>query len=196
MPTPPPCPPAERFVALLMEVTRAVASRTGWALTLTLIALIATRLRGIKWRFLRLAARLDAGTYKPRVPLEKPADRPRPAPPRDPLPRTFGWLRPLIPETVAFAGQLDALLRDPDMAALMAAAPAPMRRPIRSLCRMLGVRPPPVLDIPRPARPPRVPATTREKPPPLARSRLGFHKGLPPLFPFTPRRGGSRENSG
>jgi hypothetical protein len=189
MPAPQIRPQAERFAALLMCVTQAVASRTGWALSAPLIALIATRLRTIKWRFLRLAARIGAGTYIPRAPSAQPrakaADRPRPAPPRDKLPRKFGWLRPLIPEAVMFAGMLDALLREPDMVALMEAAPAAMCRPIRSICRMLGVPPPPIL-APPPRRKP-APRARREKPPPLARSRLGFHRGLPTLPPFTGR---------
>ena len=186
MPTPQPCPAAERFAVLLQCVSQAVAKRTGWALTHLLIALIVSRLRTIKWRFARLAARIAAGTSKPRAPRENAAEQPRPAP-RDPLPRKFGWLRPLIPETVMFAGMLDGLLQDPEMVALMAAAPLAMRRPIRSICRMLGVRPPPMLAPPPRRRP--APRARPEKPPPdpYPKTRLGFHKGLPPLLPFIGR---------
>jgi hypothetical protein len=184
MNTPPLRPAAERFAVLLQYVSEAVSKRTGWALTHLLIGLIVMRLQRIKRRFLRLAARIAAGTYKPRAPREKTPDQPRPAPPRDKLPRNFGWLRALIiPETVMFAGMLDGLLHDPEMVALMQAAPAAMGRPIRSLCRMLGVQTPPAVALPPRRKPaPRV----REKPPPdpYPKTRLGFHKGLPPLAPF------------
>ena len=39
----------------------------------------------------------------------------------------------------------------------------------------------------RPEQPPHAPRLKRETPPPLARSRSDFHKGLPPLFPDSPR---------
>ena len=96
-----------------------------------------------------------------------------------------------MPQAVGYRSQLEHLLRDPEMAALLAAAPTAMRRPLRSLCRILGLPPPPILALPpRPKPPPAsAPAAKRQKPPPLARSRLGFHKGLPPLFPYTPRLG-------
>jgi hypothetical protein len=195
MPQPPPCPAAERFGALLQYVSEAVGKRSGWALTPLLIGLIATRLRTIKWRFLHLAARIAAGTYKPPIrsaaPRRNPAGQPRPAPPKDPLPRKFGWLRPLIvPETVAFAGLLHGLFQDPEMVALMQAAPDALGRPIRSLCRMLGVRPPPAVALPPRRKPVR---RVREQPPPdpYPKTRLGFHKGLPPLSSIVPRLGGS-----
>jgi hypothetical protein len=92
---------------------------------------------------------------------------------------------------VGFAGMLDGLLHDPEMVALMQAAPAAMGRPIRSLCRMLGVHPPPAVALPR-----RKPAqrAQREKPPPdpYPKTRLGFHKGLPPLPPFVSNLGEKR----
>jgi hypothetical protein len=183
MNTPHPRPAAERFAVLLQYVSEAVSKRTGWALTYSLIGLIVARLQRIKRRFLRLAARIAAGTYQPRASREPSPTRP--APPKDPLPRDFGWLRALItPETVMFAGMLDGLLHDPEMVALMQAAPAALGRPIRSLCRMLGVQPPPAVALPPRRKPaPRV----REQPPPdpYPKTRLGFHKGLPSL-PFTP----------
>ncbi len=63
----------------------------------------------------------------------------------------------LAGETAAGSGrygsQLQFLFAEPEMAALLAAAPAAMRRPLRSLCRMLGVEPPPILALPPRARP-------------------------------------------
>ena len=55
------------------------------------------------------------------------------------------------------------------MAALLEAAPASLRRPVRSLCRMLGLEPPPILALPprpkRPADPARPRAPRRRGPP-------------------------------
>ena len=188
--------PAERFATILQWLTRAVMAQMGGErLPLPLIALIVDRIRRIKQRFAYLADRLRDGLYIPRHRTTAPRRRPGQARPQNPLPQKFGWLLKLVPEAVGYRSQLENLLRDPEMAALLAAAPTAMRRPLRSLCRMLGLSPPPVLPLPPRPKPPPAPspATTaakREKPPPLARSRLGFHKGLPPLFPFTPRLGG------
>ncbi len=59
----------------------------------------------------------------------------------------------LVPQTASGASQLQHLLAEPEMAALIAAAPQ-MGRILRPLCRMLGVRPPPGLRAPPPARAP------------------------------------------
>ena len=190
------CAPAERLAALLLSLVRAVDSRrlTG-RLATPLFILIFNRIRGIKQIFGRLAVRIAAGRFSARCASKRPpAEQPHAKPPsraKNPLPRGVAWLIKLVPEAAAHASRLRSLLADPEMLALLAAAPAPMRRPLRSLCRMLGLPPPPILALPpRPRPPPAPPAAKREKPPPLARSRLGFHKGLPPLFPFTPRFGG------
>src|ERR1700678_927145 len=190
MSTPPPCPPPERMATILQWLTRAVVSMMGGErLALSVISLIVERIRGIKQRFADLAARISAGQYTPRNRTVPPQRRPgQPPPPKSPLPNTFGWLLKLVPQAVGYRSQLEHLLRDPEMAGLLAAAPTAMRRPLRSLCRMLGLPPPPILALPPRPKPPRAPVgKKREKPPPLARPRLGFHKGLPPLFPYTPR---------
>ena len=59
-----------------------------------------------------------------------------------------------MPEASAAASQLQALLGDPEMAALIAAAPRQMGRVLRPLCRMLGIAPPPGLHVspPQPRR--------------------------------------------
>jgi hypothetical protein len=64
-----------------------------------------------------------------------------PAP--DPLPKKFGWLLKLERDAVVHRTHLERLLRDAEIAALMAAAPASMGRELRSLCHVLGVTPPP-----------------------------------------------------
>ena len=151
--TPPPTAP-ERFAAILSSLGWAVAKQTGWGLSLQLITLIRARIRRIKIRFAALAARIAAGTYKPRkpsaTPRRKPEKPPKP-PPRNPLPNRPGWLLPLEKSAISHRGQLEALFRDAEMVALMAAAPEAMEKVLRPLCRMLQLELPPLLAKPRAA---------------------------------------------
>ena len=143
--------------------------------------LILERIKGINQRFARLAARVAAGRYMPRrralAPRRTPAT---PSQRRTELPQSVGWLLKLVPEAVAYRAQLEHLFRAPEMAALMQAAPAPLRRPLRSLCRMLGVTPPPILATPRP------PAT----PAPEAEPQTRRLPDPPPVRPPSPSRTG------
>jgi hypothetical protein len=104
------------------------------------------RVRVLGARLIALADRARAG----RLPVRT---GPRPAAgPRAPksaqaqctaaasLPRDFGWIRRLLPETAQYAGVLRYLLRDPEVAALVEKAPA-AKRILRPLCHLLGVRP-------------------------------------------------------
>jgi hypothetical protein len=162
----PPPTPAEYFATLLAWLTRAVAAMSGGdRLPYLLIGQIAGRLRNIKQRVARLAARIGAGRYVRRT----VAPHPRAAGPRraDPLPKKFGWLLPLVPDAICFRAQLETLLLEPATVELMQAAPASLARPLRSLCRMLGLRPPSILALPprpRPAR--KTPAAAPALPPP------------------------------
>jgi hypothetical protein len=191
---PPPPAPAERFATLLRWLGQAVAARSGGdRLSYALIGLIIDRLRGINQCVARLAARLRDGKYFSRrfAPRRPPAD-PRPRQPNK-LPQSFGWLLKLVPEAVGSRSQLEHLLRDPEMAALLAAAPASLGRPIRSLCRMLRVSPPEILAPPPRARPataaPPTPGTAAEdRPAPKPRNgperpRYVFGLRYPPPFP-------------
>jgi hypothetical protein len=67
----------------------------------------------------------------------------RPRPPNK-LPQEFGWLIKLVPEALGYRSQLEYLLRDEAMQALLAAAPPSISRPLRSLCWMLRLDPPPI----------------------------------------------------
>ena len=194
MPNPPPRTPAECFATILLWLSRTVNSHgmTG-RLAVPLVGLILDRVRAIQHRFAQLAAAIAAGTYAPRRP---PTPSPRPASPetpkkprqRNPLPHRFAWLVRLAPETAVYGSQLRFLFADPAMAALLAASPAPLRRPLRSLCWMLGVHPPPILAPPPPARP-KPPPERRERPatpkPSRKPSRPRYVFGLryPPPFP-------------
>jgi hypothetical protein len=162
--------PSERFATLLQWLSKAVGEMSGGdRLSYLLIGLIIDRIRGIKQGFARIAARIRDGKYAPRrfARRRPPAVR-RPRPP-NPLPHTFGWLLNLVPDAVAFRSQLESLLQNPEMAALLATAQGSLRRPLRSLCWMLRVSPPPILARPRPAPAKDEPATTKtppKRPPP------------------------------
>jgi hypothetical protein len=155
-----------------------------------LMSLILHRLIALSHRFRRFAERIAAGRAfpRPRGTVRKPAT-PRKRTP-DPLPRKHGWLGNFLPEMAAHRGNLSALLQTPEMAALIAAAPAQMGRALRPLCRMLGLQPPPsIAPPPRRRRAPK-PRPAPEPMPswphdPRKRTRLGFYKGGPPPFPST-----------
>jgi hypothetical protein len=164
---PAPQAPAERFAAILLWLAKAVAARSGAGLPFPLIALIVDRLRRIKQRFSHVAAAVGAGNHRPRrrAAAARPGQKP---PPPDQLPKEFGWLLKLVPDAAGYRSQLEHLLHDPDMAALLAAAPASLRRPVRSICWMLAIPPPPVLAPPRKPRKPRpeTPAAAADPPKP------------------------------
>ena len=152
--TPPlPRTAAEQFITIVRCLSAAVtAMMAGNQLPASLIKLVVDRLRGIQHRFVYLAARLRDGTHVVRQRAATASKRPGQPPPQNPLPTSFGWVLPLlpIPQGGGFRSQLDFLLNDPEMAALLEAAPASLRRPVRSLCRMLGLEPPPILALPAP----------------------------------------------
>ncbi len=185
MPNPPPRTPAESFATILQWLARAIADRgVGGRLAGPLIGLLLGRIREINQRFARLAARIASGGFVPR--RTAPRRRPVALTPRrkNPLPQTFGWLLTLVPEAVGYRAQLEHLLRDPEMAALIAAAPAEMARTLRPLLWMLRLRPPPVLARSRQAAPsapaPPVPLQAPPAPAPAPRPRLAHACG-PPL---------------
>ena len=192
MSAPPPRTPAERFASIMKGLGEAVAARGGrGGLAGPLVILIWSRLSRMAVRFARLAARIRAGTAAPRRrATPRPAgDRPRKPYPR--LPRRFAWLPPLVPGAGAYGSQLQHLLADPEMAALLAAAPQ-AGRILRPLCRMLGVRPPHGLRAPPPSppaaptrpeagrAPPATPHSSPRRPPALAPP-AGLNVCAPPI---------------
>ena len=179
--------PAERFATLLFWLGKTLTTRhLAGTLAGPLFFLIMGRLKAFRYAFARLAARIEAGTFSPRrsPPPRQPSTEKKTRR-RTPLPQGFAWLIKMVPETAASASQLQFLLAEPDMAALIAAAPAQMRRPLRSLCQMLGVILPPILaplPDPRPKKPPveRKPRPKREKP---EKIRYVFGIRYPSVFP-------------
>ena len=109
-------------------------------------------------RFERLVARLGTGWRPKAAPQPPPRATQAAAPPRAQpdavhLPRGFGWLVQLTHGATAASGHLQALLAEPGMAELLAAAPSAGRF-LRPLCQMLGIRPGPPLAEPPTAAPP------------------------------------------
>jgi hypothetical protein len=60
--------------------------------------------------------------------------------PKATWPSKFAWLVELVPETAIYGAQLQELLADPEIAALLAEVPQAGKH-LRRLCRMLGVKP-------------------------------------------------------
>ena len=134
----------DRFALLIEALCASVAASHARGLAGPVIVLIWGRLRRMAARF-AAAARLPAA-YRPAQP--RPAlSRPRAHDGRPRLPGGFGWLIRLSPAAACHGGQLQRLLADPEMAALLAATPR-MARVLRPLCRMLAVEPPPGLLAP------------------------------------------------
>ncbi len=160
-------PPAERLARILDDLCKAVAARgPGGFLPIPLLMLVWTRIRRASIRIARLAARAASG--KPPIVLRAPRAAPQNSAPRKPasrLPRRAGWLIGPVPAAGGYASQLQYLLTQPDMVALLGAAPG-IDRLLRPLCRMLAVarpklpprpttrRPPPRQPLPAPAAPP------------------------------------------
>jgi hypothetical protein len=179
MSTPPPFPSAaERFAMMFRWLIPAISAMSGGGrLSHFLIGLLSQRLILIRQRVAEIFERIEAGTYQPRQPAAKSGEATaparRPPPPKTPLPNSFGWLLPIVPYCAAGSANqyLHQLFEDAEMRALLAAAPTALRRPLRSLCWMLGVKPPPILANPREPHPPK---------PPAAPAGDGWNGGWPP----------------
>jgi hypothetical protein len=145
--------PATRFAAVIDALCTVVVFGLGAGLPGPLVIRLWERLTKISARFTALGKR----PIKPRaIPNDPPLREPQLAEPQpDPryktlcLPKAEAWLLRLLPEAEPFAAQLQAMLAQPDMQALLQAKPSLIRL-IRPLCRMLGVQPP---AEPRPPRP-------------------------------------------
>ena len=166
-----PATPTERLAAIIAWLAGCVAEQgSRQRLAGPLVVAIWTRLRRISAQFLAVAATP--------IPPARPAPAghntaPRPAspppaarPPRRPPVMPYGarWLLRLIPGAAASLSQLETLLRDPEMAALLAADPR-MGRILRALCWMLGVHPS-LAPPPRRRRGPPTPAIPPDAPDP------------------------------
>ncbi len=174
MAIPAPATPTERLAAIIAWLAGCVAEQgSRQRLAGPLVVAIWTRLRRMSARFLALAA-----TPMPPPRLARPAPAghdaapglasPPPAVrmPRCPPAMPYGarWLLRLVPGTAAGLSQLETLLRDPEMEALLAADPR-LGRILRTLCWMLGVHPS-LAPPPRRRRTPPAPAISPTAPDP------------------------------
>jgi hypothetical protein len=191
---------------LLIEVGGSV----GWArggVPAALNIFIFARLHGTLRQIQRITERIQAGTYRlrrrstaPRAPVSQ-GDRP-PRPP-GPVRQSFGWLMPLLPmpywNANSYRAGVESLFEDKEMVALIRAAPVSLGRPLRSLCWMFRVKPPPILARPRssPRSSPKPPPAPMPEPPqpaapaadtPQAARTPASAQVPPPSSPPQPRR--------
>ena len=147
----------ERFQLVIGNIWRMVAAKGGRDHKAgPLVILICNRLNRISTRLVALAARFKAGTLpaarEPRVRRQRAGLARDPAALRLPrLPRGFGWLLKEVRETAQLGGQVSHILDDPEMLALLAAAPQ-AGRILRPLFRMMAIPVPEAFKLP--ARPP------------------------------------------
>jgi hypothetical protein len=142
----PPIGLSDRLDLILLGVREVVAARSG--LLGPLVALLCGRLTRRGPRFAALLVAFRAGKLRasqPRAP-----GSPRPARSGRPwLPDGFGWLiRRCGWRAAGYGSQLRGLLAEPEMVALLRAAPQ-AGRIFHPLCRMLAVELPPELALKR-----------------------------------------------
>ena len=153
---------AERLTAIVDQLCLRLRGRqpNGMLVALWLdgpvLVLVHNTLKKIARDFAAVAARLDAGTLRrhaPRAPSATPrkppvSQKPRLAWPYR-LPNTPNWLGRLFQPSTYAAGALYQFFHQPELQALLVAAPQ-LRRIIRPLCTALDVEQP---TPPEPARP-------------------------------------------
>jgi hypothetical protein len=172
----------------IVEVLLALIAKHGHMRRLPgpIVVMVWQRVRSIATQVAALLARMQAGTLR-RHPHRRPPSTPttprRPATP-SPLPQGHAWLIALIQETAVSGSHLQQLLAHPDLPAQLQAAPQ-LRRALRPLCRMLGVRlpSPPAAPQAGPSAPVPEPPLT----PPLAPLPDSAAGRRPPLCPARPR---------
>jgi hypothetical protein len=186
-----------RFAAAIDLLCRGIAASLPKHWDAAPLALPAwTRLRRLLARFAALVAAVEAGRFPAARPTTTAASRPRTGASAVRLPGGSGWLLRLAPalETRLGRAQVESLLGDPELRALLAQAPQ-AGRILRPLCHMLRIEPPPSLRLPR--RPRRRPDTSggtdaganggETSPPPAARPILPLSL-TPPVSPPMPLR--------
>jgi hypothetical protein len=154
------CPAADRFTCLMEGLFKDVAAEAplGWV-AIPLIKLLWRRLRRMSRLFISIMARFHAGTLpapgcaRRRVAPARPAAASDPSEgprPQDKA-RRFGWVLQVTYAAMVRRFDLIEMLDDPETPAIYAEAPQ-LGRVLRPLCRMLALRPPAWLRLPRRAR--------------------------------------------
>jgi hypothetical protein len=172
---------------MLGRLLMLVGASTSWGyggVPMALNIFINTRIDTTIRKIQRIAESIRAGTYKFRPRSPNPRDPTSPAvrrPPRPPplVEQKFGWLMPLLPmeywNANGYRAGVESVFEDPEMVALIQAAPVTLGRPLRSLCWMFRIKPPPILARPRRPRscptPPAAPAAASPHPDAASRRR-------------------------
>jgi len=137
---------SERLAMILDGLCKAVAARiapgmAGWAMTAPMILLVWKRIRRSEQQVQALLRRFREGRLWTCKVARVGVSRERRAVAAVPsgLPQRFGWLMAWVPyQAAGYASQLRVQLSDPEMIALLTAAPQ-ARRALRPVCRMLGI---------------------------------------------------------
>jgi hypothetical protein len=154
---------AQTFALIIAGLCRATASRIVVDRSAgPLLVRIFTRLHRLSARLTSLVTQINAGTQPAPRPGRPTTDAGRRYRRKPRLPEGFGWLLREVPATAEYAGQVQALLDDPQTAALLETAPQ-AGRILRPLCRMLAIPLPDQLREPKP--PPAVADPPAESPP-------------------------------
>jgi len=142
-------PAVERLALSLDGFARCVAARSvARVMSAAMIVLVCARVRRAERDIRGLLARFQAGRLRvSAVPRVGRGGGGRNGP--RVLRSRFGWLLALAPgEAACFAGQIRAVLAEPDMEALIAVSPQ-ARRVLGPVCRMLGIERE-MIAVPRP----------------------------------------------
>ena len=147
---------ADRFVSMIDALCTVIVSGLAAGMPGPQVIGIWDRLTRILTRFAAILARpIRPRSIAPRALPPRPPTMRQPTQPRPfkscRLPTGYGWLLRRIPAASPFAAELQSLIGDPQMAALLQANPG-MARLLRPLCRMLGVQQPPEQRAPGPKR--------------------------------------------
>lgn len=177
---------SSRFGSIITALRRTLAARAGRDRAFAVILLVLwNRLNRLSVRVAAIAARCQAGTLRKSPTTRHTRASAHPPPPQDPLPRERGWLLRRVRESGVYGGHLRLLLAEPEMVAMIEAAPQ-LRRLIRPLWRMLKLEPPPPILQAPPASPP-APAR-RSRPRPRPARAVGRASPTSPLTPPAPGR--------
>ena len=160
---------ADRFALVATGLRDLLAARMAKSDTLRpLLMLLWSRLHRVERRIATLAARFAAGqpvAPRPRSPARNtPSARPAKRALR--LPRRAAWLIAHTSEAAAYAEHFRQLLQEPEMAALLQAAPQ-LKGQLRPVLRVLMLDLPEPLALPRRPRKPKPPRPRKPRPEPI-----------------------------
>ena len=152
---------SDRFVSIIEGLLRALSIQARHRHSNGALLLLAwKRFQRTRLRFIDLVTRMRAGTLPAAVARRSRAGVARTVPVVPPavvVPRRFGWVHRMMDEPWhlnCWRNEMEVMLEDPELLAVLAAAPQ-MGRELRPLCHMLAIKPPPALMLPRRVRKPR-----------------------------------------